>query len=125
MRPTEGRNEIVERLFVRQIHDRQPGAPPVLVAVKYIVKSYGKVEEIACCNAGWVVVVVLRASRRYFYQSGTIQRCRAQSSRTDRHGRSGKHQPAMKSRLELLIRRYPRHVHDGVGPIRPIIAIAS
>ena len=43
----KGGEEIVEGVFVGQIHHRQPRAPFVLIAVKDVVVANGDVEEIA------------------------------------------------------------------------------
>jgi hypothetical protein len=64
MRSAEGRKNI-ERSFIRQIDDREPGAPLVPVAVKDIVMPEGKVEEVPGSDARRVVVVVFRARRRH------------------------------------------------------------
>ncbi len=40
MRSTEGRKEIVKRVFVGQIDDRQPRAPLILIAVKNIIDAH-------------------------------------------------------------------------------------
>ena len=52
-------------------------------------------------------------------------RRRAEAVRADRSGRCRMHAPAVESRLELLIGREAGDIHDRVGPVRPVGAIAS
>lgn len=101
----ERRKEVVERFFVRQIDDRQAGAPPVLVGVEDIVVSDGGVEEIARRDTGRVVVIVLRACSGNGYQCGTVHVGGAESCGADRHGGRCVHRPAIESPFELLIGR--------------------
>ncbi len=46
MRPAEGRKEVVERLFVHQVDNRELGAPLIPVAVKNVVKPHGEVNKL-------------------------------------------------------------------------------
>ena len=52
-------------------------------------------------------------------------RCRAEAGRADRSGRCRMDAPAVEPAFELLIGREVGDIHDGVGPVRSIGAIAS
>ena len=122
---TESREEIVERFFVRQIDNCKAEAPFALVTVKQIVMTHGQIKEVARCDAGRVVVVIFRVGGWNFHQGRTVLGCRAQATRVDGSRRGSKHAPAGESCLELLVGSQPRKVHDGAGPVRSIIAIAT
>ena len=66
VRSTEGRKEIVKRVFIGQINNRQTGTPLILVALENVVVPNGNIEEIAGCDAGRIVVVVLGARQQGF-----------------------------------------------------------
>src|SRR5580658_7753459 len=117
VRSAESRKEVVQRLFVHQIHHRYARAPLLLLAVKEIVVSHSNVKEIARRDAGRVVVVVLRARRGNGYQCGTIQARRAEAGRTDRSGGRRMHAAAVEPSFELLIGREGGNVHHGVASI--------
>ena len=65
VRSTEGGKEIVERFFVHQIDDGNAEAPSVLVTVEEVVFAHREVKEVAGRDAGWIVVVILRAGGWY------------------------------------------------------------
>ena len=108
MRAAERGNEIVQRLFVRQVDDREAQAPLVTVAIEQIVLAHGNVEHVPRSDALRIVVVVLRSGRRNRYILGTIVWRRAEvraERRTDRRSGGRKYVSAEQSCLELLIRR--------------------
>ncbi len=61
VRSAEGGQEIVEGVFVGQIHYRQTRAPFIPVAVENVVMADRDIEEIAGRDAGRIVVVILGA----------------------------------------------------------------
>ena len=56
--------EIVERLFVHQVDNRQSGAPLVAIAVKNVVVSHGQVKQVARLGSLRIVIVVFGAGFR-------------------------------------------------------------
>src|ERR1700721_2875275 len=50
MRSAEGGEEVVKRLFVRHVHNRNACAPLLLLAVKKVLVSQGTVKQIAGCD---------------------------------------------------------------------------
>ena len=80
MRSAERREKIIEGVFVSQVDDFQASTPLVLITMKQIVVTHGNIEETTLANAGRVVVVILGAGGRDFYEVGTILRCRAEVS---------------------------------------------
>ena len=61
MGSTKSGEKVVERLLVGEIDRRQAGAELVFVSLENVVLPYGGVEQVAGCDAGRIVVVVLRA----------------------------------------------------------------
>ena len=64
MRAAKGGEEVVERVFVRQINDGQLGAPFVFVAVKDVVMAQSQIEQAPVLNALWIVIIILFARCR-------------------------------------------------------------
>jgi hypothetical protein len=64
VRPAEGGKEIVQRLLVCQVDNREAEAPLVAVGIKEVVMAHANVEQVPWRNALRIVVVVFLARRR-------------------------------------------------------------
>ena len=63
--PAEGREEVVQRFFIRHIDHGDPRAPFVPVTTEEVIVTHREIEQIAGLDALWIVVVVFGAwSRR-------------------------------------------------------------
>ena len=110
VRSAERRQEVVQRVFVRDVHRRQPQTPLVAIAAQQVVLSQRCVEEIPWRNARRILVVVLRARRgnldqlrgQFIRQAEIRQRCRRRPE-----ARRSVHSPA-ESRWPWFGRRYTR-----------------
>ena len=63
VRSAEGGKEVIERHLVGHVDGRKPQAPLVTVAVEQVVVAHRDVEQIARCDAGRIVVIILGAGR--------------------------------------------------------------
>lgn len=77
MRPAKSGMEVVEGDVVREIRDRKPqGDVRRILLLKQIISAETKIEYVARRNPRWIVVVVLRALRRYLQpRRAEISRC--------------------------------------------------
>ena len=64
MRAAEGGQEIVKRLFVRQVDRRQPQRHPLVLGAKQVIRADAQVKQVARCDPRRVVIIVLGAVRR-------------------------------------------------------------
>ena len=64
MRSTESREEVVERILVGQVNDRELRADFVFIAVEQVVVPDRHVKEMSRRNAWRIFVVVLRSRSR-------------------------------------------------------------
>ena len=88
VRAAEGGEEVVERVLVGQIDDRELRAPLVPVAMEDVVVAHGEIEEAAGSDARRIVVVVFRPGSRNRDQRRAVLRRRAQRPcGADRRGR--------------------------------------
>ena len=97
----ERRQEVVKRVLVCDIHSRQAQTPSIPVTPEDVVFANGSVEEIAWCNALWVLVVVSGVRGRDIDQMGGQLRCRADARK--RSEGSSPDPVADKTSLSLLI----------------------
>lgn len=74
----EGRQEVVERHFVRQIDGCKPQTPLVSVAMEEVVVAHARVKQIARSDARRVFVIILGSRLRNADQARSVLRCRAQ-----------------------------------------------
>ena len=74
----EGGEEVVERVLVGQVDDRELGAPFVFVPVKQVVVSEARSNRLRDLNARRVVVVVLGAWGRDADEGGAVLRGRTE-----------------------------------------------
>jgi hypothetical protein len=65
VRATEGRQVVVQGIFVENIHARQPEAPLVLVTAEEIVFADRSIEQASFLDARRILVVVLGSWSRY------------------------------------------------------------
>src|SRR5580658_6010345 len=65
VRPAERRKEVIQRLFIRDVDDRESSAHLVLVSVEKIVVADGEIEEVSLRNARRILVIVLAIRRRH------------------------------------------------------------
>ena len=56
VRPTEGRQEVVECGFVRQVDDGKSQTPLMVIAVKEVVIADGSVKQMSRRDACWIMV---------------------------------------------------------------------
>src|SRR5277367_4185351 len=108
VRAAERREEVIQRGLVGDVDGRKAQAPLVPIAMEQIVVAHRDVEQIAWCDAWWILVVVLGSGRGYGYKLRPVTCCRAQigaEGGTDRGCGRGKHAAAKQPCLELLIRR--------------------
>ena len=120
VRAAERREEIVERGFVGQVDDGKLRADLVLIAVKEIIVAHGSVENTPRLDSLWIVIVVLRIGRRYFYQRGP--ETRGQAGARQSLGRGCMLQAAEESGLELLVGGQWRTA-DGVNQVDRWLAV--
>ncbi len=59
MRTAEGREEVIKRVTVGQVNDRELRAPAVFVAPEQVIFPYGQVEQVTGSDARRVVIVIL------------------------------------------------------------------
>jgi hypothetical protein len=85
----EGRQEIVECYFVRQIYHRYAGAPFVPVTVKNVVMTQGEVEQMTGLNALRIVVIILRFGLGQIEVERTQPGCAASRQRRAKRTGSG------------------------------------
>ena len=63
MRTAERREEVVQSLLVRQVDDGHASAPLVTVAVKQIVVTGAKVEQVSRGDARRIMIVIFGSGR--------------------------------------------------------------
>ena len=70
VRSAERREEVVERLLVREIYDGEANAHFVPFCAKDVVVANRRVEKMARLRALWIVIVVFRAGGWYLHLTG-------------------------------------------------------
>ena len=101
MRSAERRQEVIERVLIRNIDKVHLQAPLVTVSTEQIVVTKRQVEQVSWRDALWVVVVILRIWRRDRHQVRAIQPHGAQ--RRQWHVWIRFHGPAEQTCLKFLI----------------------
>src|SRR2546423_3633747 len=102
VRAAEGREEVVERLLVRQVDGREAERHLRVLCAQEVVGSGAQVEEVARGDARRVRVVVLCPVRGNPHAQSAARRRSARSYRLSRRGEDA---AAEQSDLRLLIRR--------------------
>src|SRR5579864_3611686 len=103
MRPAEGGEEVVQRLLVCQVDNREAETPLVAVSIEEVVMAHAKVEQVAWRNALRIVVVVFLAGCWNFDEFGSKFGCRARGKRRSRGTWSGRLAVASEPGLKLLV----------------------
>ena len=101
VRAAKRRQEVVQRVVVRQVNDVQLCAPLVFVRLEQVVISDCQVEEASRRDALRIMVVVFSAGRGHRDQRRS--KLRSQTRERQRRGWGCVHTVAGKSALELLI----------------------
>src|ERR1700677_4654696 len=126
VRTAEGREEVIKRVFVGDVHTRETKTPLVLIAVEQIILPNRSVKQAAFSNARRVLIVILRTGRRNRHQVRSELRSQALITRySDK--RSSLHTVASQPSLKLLIRRQTTQINprlsvdrDGRSTVRRI-----
>src|SRR5271156_2650570 len=118
VRAAEGGEEIVNRFFVADVNGGQAETPLVAVATEKIVVADGQIEQVACGDAWWIVIVVLGSGSGNLQELRLVLRRGARAGRNDRCAgrirrprRRCEYPRAGESSFKLLIWRETRDIH--------------
>jgi len=131
VRATEGGEEVVERIVVREVDHFHTSAPLETVAMEDVVIAHREIEETSRLDAGWVFIIILRIWCRYLNESRAELQSRADTDYAARADRDARwvcgawrrrvHAVASESGLKLLVSAqwYATHVggHERDEPV--------
>ncbi len=117
MRAAEGGQKVIECVVVCEIDQCQLGTPSVPVALKEIVVANSKIEQVAVCDARWILVVIFSSRSRHLSQRRS--KLRRRTDERQRNSRRGVHSVAGKSGLKFLIggQRYASRIGHRDGRV--------
>src|ERR1035438_5100583 len=125
MSSAKSRQEIVQGVFVSEIHHRESCAPFIFIPVENVVMAHSDIEKITCPDARRIVVGIIGAGRRNLDQSRAVLRCWAETRGADRGSDGRVDVAAEESSLELLIRAQPGDINNGIRAVGTVVAVAS
>src|SRR5579862_9254957 len=132
MGAAERRQEVVERIFIRDVDRRELQAYLVFVAMKNIVVTHSEVKQISRRDAWRIVIVILRPGCRDLEQGRPILRGRANTVETNRSSNRvrrarwrGANAVAFEPSLKLLVRAQAGDIHRCIVPARSVRTVPS